>query len=135
MELTSKTDEEITELARAIVTNQVYAAWDTESINHSFGMFLSLAASGAAAQGQDTDWLGEIGLVYEDLSKRNERDVNGYPSFFSAHFLTHDDRIKVQRECIRMSVALGSLPESALADFDVSMTEYYETKATQQGEP
>src|SRR4051812_47438002 len=134
MELTSKTDEEITELARAIVTNQVYAAWDPASLDNAFGMFLSLAASGAAAQGDNNDWLGEIGLVYESLDKRNPRDQNGYPTFFSAQFLSHDDRIKVQRECIRMSVALGSLPENALADFDVSMTEFYEAKAAQQGE-
>lgn len=134
MELTSKTDEEITELARAIVTNQVYAAWDPAAIDNAFGMFLSIAASGAAAQGDDNAWLGEIGLIYEELSKRNPRDLNGYPTFFSAHYLTHEDRIRVQRECIRMSVALGALPEKALADFDVSMTEYYETKAAEQGE-
>lgn len=129
MELVPKTDEEITELARGIVTNRIWAAWDPETLDSSFGIFLSLAASGAAAQGQDNSWLGDIGLVYEELSRANERSVNGYPSFFSAQYINREDRIKVQRECIRMSIALGSLPETALDDFDASVVEYYEDAA------
>jgi hypothetical protein len=134
MELVPKTDQEITELARGIVTNQIYAAWDPQAIDNAFGMFIQLVTSGAAAQGDDMEWLGQIGLIYEDLSKRNPRDMNGYPTFFSAQFLGHDDRLKVQRECIKMSEAIGSLPEGSLAQFDVSLTEYYETKAVEEGE-
>jgi hypothetical protein len=84
MEVTRKTPEEITTLARQIVTNQVYAAWSPEQMDNSFGGFLMLVAGSSQEQGESIDWMNDVGLVYEDYAKANERSVNGYPSFFSA---------------------------------------------------
>jgi hypothetical protein len=118
MKVERLTDEEITDLARAIVTNRVYAAWTTEALDNSFGMFLMMIAGSAADLGQDVDWMNDIGMVYEDIAKASERSVNGYPTFFSAQYVHREDRMALNRECIRMAVALGEVPQETLDKFD-----------------
>jgi hypothetical protein len=124
MELTPKTPEELTEIARGIVTNRVYAAWSAEALDASFGMYLMMIAGSLQEQGEDISWLNDVGLIYEDSEKANERGLNGYPTFFSAKFLHRDDRIPLNRECIRLAIALGELPEDALTDFDTAVASH-----------
>jgi hypothetical protein len=121
MELTPKTPAELTEIARGIVTNRIYAAWDAQALDLSFGMLLMMLAGSAEGTDEDVSWLDDVGLVYEDIDKANERGVNGYPAFFSAKFLHRDDRIPLQRECLRLAVALGEIPQETLDKFDESM--------------
>ena len=117
------TEEEITVLARRIVTNEVYVAWEPEALDMSFGMFMMLAGGSQAMP-----WIKDVGLVYEEWSKANERSVNGYPTFFSARFVHKDSRNAVQREALRMAVALGAVEQAVLDKFDQDEADYLAAK-------
>lgn len=117
-------------LAKRIVKNEVYVAWSPEQLDYSFGMFLTIAVGSDALSTED---LREVGMVWEEWSKANERGVNGYPTFFSAHLVTWPDRIKVQRECVRLSMALGDLPADALAKFDAEVKELVDARFPEEG--
>lgn len=106
-----KTHPELVDLARDIVTNVVYAAWDDEMFNNSFSMVFLLAG-----EDLDKEWLESIGLVYEEFSKANERAVNGHPTFFSFKVLHRDDKPLLLLEMIRMGVALGTYTQKDLRE-------------------
>jgi hypothetical protein len=100
--------EEITTLAREIVTNVAYAAWNEDMLRCSFGPFLALAAPSIS-----DEVASQIGLVWEHLAKAGYHGVNGYPSFLSCHFVHKDDVPLLQAEIRRMDDALGKSGEEA----------------------
>lgn len=116
--------EEITELARDVVTNMVYVAWTPESFDCSFSNLLLLLAGGLREQGEDTSWMDNIGLVYADWDEAGTHRMNGYPMFLSAKFVHRDDRYPLQRECLRMAVAIGVHTQEELDKFDAELAEY-----------
>ncbi len=118
MNINILTDDEVTDLARRIVTNEVYAAFTAEALE-SFSTYLMLLTGGLAEQGLDPALeLGNVGLIYEDINAAGPLSVNGRPSFLSAKFVHRDDRLRVHRECLRMAEALGSIPAGTLAQWD-----------------
>lgn len=122
MNLERKSPEQLTTLARGIITNEVFAAWDKEALDNAFGAFLSLLAGGLAEKG-DSLPAESIGLVYEDMANATSLSHNGYPTFLSAKFLHKDDRIPLQRECLRMAVALGMAGQEVVDQFDAECVE------------
>src|SRR5262245_31019167 len=116
--------EEITDLARKVVANRVFIAWDPEAERCAFGGYLMLVSGGLQAQGEDVSWMDDIGWIYQDWDRAGPTSLNGYPTFLSAQFTHKDDRYLIQRECIRLAVALGTATQEQLDKFDADYAEY-----------
>lgn len=95
------TDEQVGELARDIVTNRVYVAWDEAAIHNSFGPMLALAHDAIKPIAD------KIGLVFEEYSKAMPMACNGYPTFLSIKFVHIDNVPALLSEVQRMAEALG----------------------------
>lgn len=96
------TDEEVTDLARRVVTNEVFITNNPEAIQHSFSLILmGLAKEGGPGIPED------LGAIWEEWSKAGPLGINGHPFFTSAHFLHKDDLPRVADEIERMEKALG----------------------------
>jgi hypothetical protein len=92
------TTEEVHDLARRIVTNQVFITGDPDVVRMSF---LVVALGGCPEN---------TALVYEEYTQASERSINGYPMFFSAKFVHVDDAEALVAEAKRLSDALAPLP-------------------------
>lgn len=78
-----KTDKELKQLAKQIINNEIYWAWNKEMIDMSFMCILALA---------DPEQLPkDIGSVYAPWANAGPRSINGYPMFFEAAFLTVEE--------------------------------------------
>jgi len=95
------TDDEITALARDIVTNLVYISNRPEAIQNSF-MIMMLASPDQIPP--------NIGAVYEYYAKAGPLAVNGMPTFFSAKFVPAESMEALWDAIQRMRVALGLEP-------------------------
>lgn len=88
---TTKTDDEIKELARAVVSQQVFIGTmipieDANRMMPSVFMPLMFIEPDTLKQ------MDELNVVpYEFMDKAGPRSVNGYPSFMSMQFINHDD--------------------------------------------
>src|SRR5271157_4422261 len=89
--------EQLSQLARDIVTNRVFITNDSEGIDNSFSLILS----GSAPRMTD-DTINQIGAVYEYIDKAADRSINGYPFFFSCKMLHRDDLRPLVAEVERM---------------------------------
>jgi hypothetical protein len=56
--------------------------------------------------------LDDVGLIYEYLDKAGPRAINGFPSFFSMHFLNKDDA----RQLGAIIKKLGAAEQAALQE-------------------
>lgn len=75
-------------LARRIVTHEVFITNQREGLDLSFAMPLSLMA---AEKKVPESYQMSIGAVYEEFSKAAQRSINGYPMFMSCQFVHKDD--------------------------------------------
>ncbi|MGX5608873.1 hypothetical protein ACWKTZ_21110 [Bacillus cereus] len=76
-----RTEEELKELAKRVITNEVFMASDEESISNAFMLLVSLGAEFPA---------GTVAL-YEEYSKALPRGINGYPMFSSCGYLSKEE--------------------------------------------
>lgn len=95
-----KTPEEITELARDIVTNVVYITTGHQDIGMQFMVLMFVNWDGEEP-------LKKIGALYEEYGKANPMGVNGLPTFFSCRFVHVDDMDFLRTEVERLETALG----------------------------
>lgn len=94
-------EDDLRELARRVVTNEVYVAWTPEMMEYSFGAMLRLAGPSLAEE----DVLS-IGLVYDDMANAGERAINGYPMFLSMKLMHKDDVETFVDLCRRIDEAM-----------------------------
>jgi hypothetical protein len=94
-------EDDLKALARRIVTNEVYVAWNAEQLENSFGAMLALAGESLREVAPD------VGLIYEEYAHASERGCNGYPMFFSMRLLHRDDVETLVAHCKRMDEALN----------------------------
>ena len=96
-----KTPEEITTLAREIVTNQVFIAVTEEALSMAFPILTLWLPS-------VPDWkVEQMGAVYEYYDQAGERSCNGYPMFMSCKIVHTDDVEFLHTEIYRLLDALG----------------------------
>lgn len=77
-------DEQIKNLARRIVQNEIYIPSSEDAMECSFGAMLKMV--------DWTDWdTSKIGLVYEEMHKAGPMAVNGFPMFLSLRMVHSDD--------------------------------------------
>lgn len=84
VDLQPLTDEQVHELARRIVTNEVFVALNADALDCAFGMILALGSDHIAGI------VNDVGFVYEEISKASPMGVNGYPTFLSCKFVHKD---------------------------------------------
>lgn len=77
------TPEEIDQLATRVVLGDVYVPPTPEALDASFGALLALADEECVPEGAVSMW--------EEISKRASLGVNGFPFFFSGHFIMEDE--------------------------------------------
>lgn len=93
-------DDQIKELARRIVQNEVYIPQSSEAIECSFGAMIALM--------DWSDWdPSKIGLIYEEMHKAGPMAVNGYPMFLSLRMVHADDTPLLFDHVTRMLAALA----------------------------
>lgn len=87
------TDEALRELALDIVNERVFTTAHCQSEGEVTMCFpvLAFLGEGQRKSLQETP----PGLVWESYTKAAPRGVNGLPMFFSCHFLTQADRVKL----------------------------------------
>lgn len=96
--LTPLTDEELTTLARDIVTNRVFITGDAEKARMCF-LVIGLV---------DPNTLpSNLGAVWEYVEKAGPMAINGLPMFFSAHFIAIEDIEPLRVKIEGMEQALG----------------------------
>lgn len=92
--------EEIKNLARRIVQNEIYIPHSEEAMECSFGAMLKLM-----------DWTdydtSKIGLIYEEIHKAGPMAVNGFPMFLSMRLIHCDDTPELFEHVTRMMEALA----------------------------
>lgn len=76
-----KTDEELKELAKRTIKNEIFVAANKESIENAFMMILALGA----------EFPDDTVALYEEYSKAGPRSLNGYPMFMSCGALSKDE--------------------------------------------
>jgi hypothetical protein len=81
-----KTDKELRKLAKQVHSGEVFLSNKPDIIQMSF-MVLMLADPSTLPE--------DIGSVYEFMREAAPRSINGYPIFFSAHFLSTAETQKV----------------------------------------
>jgi len=104
---TPKTPADIEALAWSIVGGQVFGTWDCppELIPSCF-MVLALMNQEQLSALKDAN----ITQIYEHISKAAPHAINGYPVFFSAHYINEDDMKQVGarvREIIKFRETTG----------------------------
>lgn len=80
-----KTDEQLKELAKSVIKNEVYVAVGKEAIESSFMTLLVFAKEDAFPK--------DAVALYEEYSKSMPRSLNGYPMFMSCGYLTKDEYV------------------------------------------
>jgi hypothetical protein len=84
--ITRLTDEELNNLAIAIVAGKTYIANQPEAVRFSFSHLIGLLNPPMTEEEAEL-----VGALYEDYSAAGPRGINGYPFFFSLKFLHKDD--------------------------------------------
>jgi hypothetical protein len=84
-----KTDDEIKALARRVYRNEVFVSWSIDSPTDLPMVFMILSLLDRATVRRLID--DDIQFFYEDYDKAGPTSVNGYPVFFSCHFLNRED--------------------------------------------
>jgi hypothetical protein len=93
--------EEVTELARKVVTNVTYLDLSVDHDTQIRWIILGfLSFTKAAAE--------RVAGFYEDWHKAGPMAVNGSPMFFSIHFLHRDNVEMLLSELKRLDKALGT---------------------------
>jgi len=100
--LKQMTKDEIKDLARRIVTNEVYITNTEIGFRLSFGMVLPFVAMSVPKR----EFL-KIGACYAEWSKALPRSINGEPCFGSANLVHKDDVPFLLAEIENMETALG----------------------------
>jgi hypothetical protein len=101
---TSKTEEEIKEIAKGIWAGQILTT-DHENSRDSF-MLMSLLGPEHLQDYMDAN----ITCIYEHMSKAGPRSVNGMPIFMSHHVLNSTDHEKVRKEYFNIKSLIGDAP-------------------------
>src|SRR5262245_23963408 len=101
MALEPLTEEEITTLAREIVTNVVYWPPDQDAAECSFAI-MKLAEF-------DEDTVKNVGWVCERYDKAGPRSVNGWPAFFSFRLIHKDSLEPLFAKIREMDAALNGV--------------------------
>lgn len=96
------TEEEIKEIAKRAITNEICFACTEESINDHFGLFISLWSDEQVEELNKNN----IASVWEEYSKSSPRAINGKAIFFSGHFLTEEQTKGVIKEIQRIQKAM-----------------------------
>ncbi|PGP20977.1 hypothetical protein COA01_15680 [Bacillus cereus] len=76
-----RTEEELKELAKRVIKNEVFMASNEESISNAFMLLVSLGAEFPP---------GTVAL-YEEYSKALPRSINGFPMFSSCGCLSKEE--------------------------------------------
>lgn len=77
-------DEEIDDLARRVVTNEVFITNDGKVVDAAFMVILPFI-------NLEQSFAENVGALYEEYAKTGSRSMNGYPVFYSVNFLHKDD--------------------------------------------
>jgi hypothetical protein len=83
----ARTDAELKELAKRVITNEVYLAAEKDSIENSFMILLALGAN----------FPKDTVALYEEYSKAMPRAVNGHPTFTSCGYLRKNEFLTFQK--------------------------------------
>lgn len=103
IEWVEKTDDELKELARDILTDRVFTDGHVENGYDCFTGFMLFCTSVKITNA------GELGMIYEYYSKAAPRSCNGRPIFFSHNFLRKDQAVKVWDYQSKMRKALDEI--------------------------
>ena len=103
--LKQMTKDELKDLARRIVTNEIFITNTPEGYQMSFGLVLPFVAMSVPKRE-----FVKIGACYADWSHALPRAINGEPCFGSAHLLHKDDLPFLFAEIENVETALGIKP-------------------------
>ena len=84
-ELPRMTQEEIDDLARRVVVNEVFLTNTADAYRFAFPMLMIFGGDKIA------EFADDVGAMWEELSKAGPRSINGYPFFTSGHFVHRED--------------------------------------------
>lgn len=95
-------EQELRDLARQIVTNEVFITNSKEGLDFAFGTVLALGGAELLVEAAE-----QVGALWEEYSKAGPRSINGYPSFFSYHVVHRDDLSALGQTIAEFKAALG----------------------------
>ena len=100
-----KTDDEVNALAKRVYRNEVFVSWaiDTPTDLPLVFMILSLLDQSTLKRLIDDD----IQYFYEDYDRAGPTSVNGYPVFFSCHFLNREDGKRLHARVLEIAELVG----------------------------
>lgn len=84
-----KTDDEIAALAKRVYRNEVFVSWMMGAPSDLPLVFMVLNFLDQASAKQMVD--NDIRFFYEAYDQAGPGSINGYPIFFSAHYLSGED--------------------------------------------
>lgn len=88
-----KTDEELRQIAVDMYDGKIFSDRHLRNIDDIHIVFMPITLG--ALHNMPEEERRNIGMIYEYMSERGPRDVNGYPTFFSLKILTQEEAGKM----------------------------------------
>jgi hypothetical protein len=92
-----KTEDELKELARQVIKNEVFVGTSKEEIEYAFMLLVTLGAN----------FPDDTVALYGDYKDTMARGINGYPMFHTCGYLTKDEYAVFSSHWKRMHEALS----------------------------
>lgn len=110
-------DKELLELAEEIIEQKVFGSWMIREDDMIPSVFMIVAL-------MDKEIFDEllkrnVVAFYEHMSESTSMRVNGYPTFFSCHYISHDELTKLIQMIEKLDAARKESKEGILKSIHV----------------